>query len=131
MVDLTTNSGANHGLQAITTTVGVAQSRFGGIASSEAVTGSFTFLKGSGDYHNLKGEGTYTGDAGLVFTVDYKSCGGKDNPECPVDRCAVFGDDLKIENDKTEWRIDNEGEATITLSTLFVYWPRVMATLRR
>ena len=61
VADLTTNSGANHGLQAITTSDGVAKMRFSGNASSSGVSGSFTFLKGSGDYHNLKGEGTYSG----------------------------------------------------------------------
>ena len=123
VVDLTTNSGANHGLQAITTSDGVAKMRFSGNASPAGVSGSFTFLKGSGDYHNLKGEGTYAGIGAFVFKVDYQSCGGKGNPECPVNRCAVFGDDLKIQNDKTRWRIANEGEATITLNSLFVYWP--------
>ena len=97
--------------------------RFSGNASSSGVSGSFTFLKGSGEYHNLKGGGTYAGIGAFVFKVDYTSCGGKDNPECPANRCAVFGDDLKIQNDKTKWRIANEGQKTITLSTLFVYWP--------
>ena len=72
---------------------------------------------------NLKGEGAYAGIGAFVFKVDYTSCGGKGQPECPANRCAVFGDDLKIQNDKTKWRIANEGQKTITLNSLFVYWP--------
>jgi hypothetical protein len=131
VVDLTTNSGANHGLLSITTSDGMAKTRFGGNASSAGVSGSFTFLKGSGDYHNLKGEGTYAGIGAFVFKVDYQSCGAEGNPECPVNRCAVFGDDLKIQNDKTGWRIANEGQKTITLNTLFVYWPSQNGALEK
>lgn len=122
VADLTSGSGANHGLLSIMTSAGVAESRFSGPASLEGVSGSFTFLRGAGDYRNLRGEGTYAGNAGPFFKVDYASCGERDNP-CPPSRCAVFGDDLKIQNDKTGWRIANEGQRTITLGTLFVYWP--------
>jgi hypothetical protein len=131
IVDLITYAGANHGLLDITTSAGVAKARFGGNASLTGVSGSFSFLKGSGDYHNLKGGGTYAGGAGLVFRVDYAPCGGKGGPACPASRCAVFGDDLKMGNSKAEWRIDNEGEQTTTLNTLFIYWPSENGDLQK
>ncbi len=97
--------------------------------------GSFTVLDGEDDYKSLKGEGTYTGDADFIFTVDYEPldfmpCEGED---CP-DRCAVFGtdykikkdgveiEDIKLKKDKLEWEIVNEGESALTVSAISLWW---------
>ncbi len=118
-----TYTGYNHGLMNVTTDAGQAEVRFGGNADYFGVTGGFAFLDGTEDYRKLKGEGAYTGGAGNVFTVDYTPCGGKDQPACPADTCAVFGGDLKIKKDKIEWKIDNESAQDITASQVELVWP--------
>ena len=116
-------AGYNHGLMNITTDDGQAEVRFGGSADYFGVTGGFAFLDGTKKYSKLKGQGVYDGGAGYVFTVNYDPCGGKDQPACPADTCAVFGGDLKIKKDKVEWEINNEGKKDITTSQVDLFWP--------
>jgi len=61
--------GTNHGLMTVTTDAGEAFVRFGGQTDSQTVWGNFTVLRGTGDHKGLHGQGTYTGNAGLVFLV--------------------------------------------------------------
>ncbi|MGA9350118.1 MAG: hypothetical protein WBW48_15130 [Anaerolineae bacterium] len=65
--------GKNHGIMTITTAEGEAIIRFNGKADSETVWGEFKVLhkEGTGAYQDLQGKGKYTGNAGLVFTVDF------------------------------------------------------------
>ena len=58
-----------------------------------------------------------------MFTVNYDPCGGKDQPACPADTCAVSGGDLKIKKDKVEWEINNEGKKDITTSQVDLSGP--------
>ena len=89
--------------------------RFGGLANYFGVTGGFAFLDGKGDYKGLKGQGTYTGGAGYVFTVNY-------TPTVSSPPCAVFGDDLKIKKDKLKWKIRNEGTEPLTIESVRLFW---------
>jgi len=61
--------GTNHGLMTVTTDAGEVFTRFGGQTDSQTVWGNFTVLHGTGDHKDLHGQGTYTGNAGLVFLV--------------------------------------------------------------
>jgi hypothetical protein len=70
----------------------------------------------------LKADGVYAGDAGLVFKVDYLACSASQNA-CPAGRCAVFGDDFRIESDRVAWKISNAGEIDRTISRIVVVWP--------
>ena len=88
-----------------------------------AVEGSFLVTDGSGAYKDLQGEGTYTGNAGLVFKVDYDPCQEKGDDACPVNRCAAFSDGLKLKKKDAEWQISNEGETPLTIDSLFIDWP--------
>lgn len=65
--------GKNHGIMTITTAEGEAVIRFNGKTDSETVWGEFQVLhrEGTGAYQDLHGKGKYTGNAGLVFTVDF------------------------------------------------------------
>ncbi|MCS7040381.1 MAG: hypothetical protein RMN24_12505 [Anaerolineae bacterium] len=126
VADPTTFAGANHGLMQVMTPVGTATMRFGGRAiptlSGPIVQGSFQVLTTSPAYTPIKKEeGTYTGGAGYIFTVDYTplSCPGG---VCP-DRCAAFGGPLKLQNKQLKWTLENEGEKKLTLSRLIVNWP--------
>lgn len=119
----TQTSGANHGEMVITTPDGAAKLRFGGVFGPTSLSASYQFLKGTGAYKSLKGEGTKAGIPGVLFSVTYTPCGGKDGPPCPTDRCAIFGDDLKVKKDKTQWTISNDGAQTITISKVMVVWP--------
>lgn len=125
--------GANYGLMTVTTAEGTADLLFGGVTANQIVTGSFLFLKGDGAYKQLNGQGTYFGSALPVFTVDYTPCGDgkKDDPQCPADRCAVFGDDLKVKKDKVEWRIANGGGRDLVISSILVNWPPANGGLTR
>ena len=91
------------------------------------VSGAFDSQKMKGDFKELKSPGIYNGNAGLVFTVDYDPCAKNEglgiNDQCDVNRCAVFGDDLKIEKDKVKWKIRNEGKQPITISSVLIHWP--------
>lgn len=123
LVDLATYVGSNRGLMTVTTPSGAADLSFSGTFDYQSVAGSFAFLNGTDAYKGIKGGGTKTGSSGYVFTVDYTPCGGKDQPACPVNRCAVFGDDLKLKKDKAQWKISNDGERDITISKIMVFWP--------
>lgn len=65
--------GKNHGIMTVTTAEGEAIIRFNGKTDSKTVWGEFKVLhkEGTGAYQNLQGKGKYTGNAGLVFTVDF------------------------------------------------------------
>ncbi|NOX60654.1 MAG: hypothetical protein GXP42_01695 [Chloroflexi bacterium] len=119
-----TFAGVNYGDITMITANGQAQVQFSGQASAAGiVTGSFKADDGDGAYDDLEGEGTYVGNAGYIFTVDYTPCGGPGGPACPVDRCAVFGDELKLKKKRIEWEFENEGERTLTLSSITINWP--------
>ena len=117
-----TFAGFNHGLMSVTTATGQAEVRFAGSANNVGVNGDFALLDGSGEYKKLTGQGTYTGGAGPVFTVDYASCGGAGQPPCPANQCAVFGDGLKIKKDRVEWQINNDGRNNRTISRMMAVW---------
>jgi hypothetical protein len=134
-LDNGTLSGANSGSLKITTGEGVANLKFSGTTSpSETqddppisiVTGAFESQKMKGDFKELKSPGSYEGNADYVFTVDYDPCAKNEglgiNDQCAVNRCAVFGDDLKIEKDKVKWKIRNEGKEPITISSVLIHW---------
>jgi hypothetical protein len=123
LLDATMSSGANHGLMTITTAEGQANLRFSGVFGATALKASYEFLGGTGEYRSLKGGGTKAGTPSAVFTVAYTPCGGKDQPACPVNRCALFGDDLKLKKDKAQWTLSNNGESTATISKVMVVWP--------
>jgi hypothetical protein len=132
VADPTTFAGANHGLMEVLTAGGTATMRFGGRAiptpSGPIVAGSFQVLTASPAYHAVRqAEGTYTGGAGYIFTVDYTplACPGG---MCP-DRCAVFGETLNLQNKKLKWRLQNEAEKPVTLSRLIVNWPEANGLL--
>ena len=120
--------GANHGAMNIFTDSGEANFRFSGQAfvnpttdpPEQTVQGSFhSEKKGKGDYKKLKVEGTYQGNAGYVFTVDYTPCEGKNCSQ----QCAVFGDEkLKVKKDKIEWRIENKGANLLTVRNITLNW---------
>lgn len=117
-------AGANSGTMVISTAEGQVNLRFSGPGSALGVSGSFSILDGTDDYKKLKGQGEYAGDAALgAFTVNFTPCGGKDGPACSPNRCAVFGDALRPKNKKAEWRLNNEGESTQTMTDLRVFWP--------
>jgi len=122
-MNATMTSGANHGVMTITTADGDAKLRFSGAFGPTSLYASYQFLKGTVTYKSLKGEGTKAGSPGALFSVAYNPCGGKDQPACPTDRCAVFGDDLKVKKDKTEWKISNDGEQALTINKVLAFWP--------
>lgn len=78
-LDLTTLEGSgwgtNHGIMTITTAGDNAGDkviiRFNGQTDSQTVWGNFTVLGGTGNYADLHGQGKYSGNAGLVFTVTF------------------------------------------------------------
>lgn len=123
IVDLTTYNGANRGLMTITTAEGAANVGFSGTFDYQSVAGGFQFLSGTDSYKGIKGVGVKSGNAGYVFTVNYAPCGGKDQPACAPNSCIVFGDDLKLHKSKTQWKISNDGEQTLTISKILVFWP--------
>lgn len=129
-----TFSGANYGSLHITTSEGDADLRFGGQASGGVVAGSFLVDKASGAYkHDKKEEGVYTGGAGFVFNVDYTPRSFIPCPGgiCP-DRCAVFGAaEPKLKKDDLKWKIENEGEKTLTLDSLIVNWPEANGAITK
>lgn len=124
--------GANSGSLTINTNKGEATLKFSGTSTAETVTGAFDSQKMKGDFKELKIPGIYNGNAGLVFTVDYDPCAKNDglsNDLCAVNRCAVFGDELKIEKDKVKWKIRNEGKQPITISSVLIHWSADSLTL--
>jgi hypothetical protein len=123
LTDATMSNGANHGLMTITTGSGQANLRFGGVFGPTALKASYEFLGGTGEYRGLKGGGTKAGTPGAIFTVAYTPCGGKNQPACPADRCALYGGDLKLKKDKAQWTLSNNGESTVTISKVMVVWP--------
>jgi hypothetical protein len=64
--------GTNHGILTITSDNGEVIIRFDGRTDSQSVWGNYRVLRGTGDYANLHGQGTYHGNAGLAFTVTYE-----------------------------------------------------------
>jgi hypothetical protein len=118
-----TFAGANDGLLTITTSGGTANARFGGQAGADSVSGSFQFLGGSGDLRKLRGIGTYAGNAGYVFNVDYTPCGQPGQPACPATLCAAQGEDLKLLRPKAMWTLGNYGNQTVRLDRLLLHWP--------
>lgn len=124
LADLVQETGVNHGDMTVVTTDGdTADFHFGGVSGEGSVSGSFKATGGTGAYENLEAKGTYSGDAGLTFTVDWETCGSNDTPPCPVDRCAVFGNNIKIHKKMVQWQIKNEGEQPLTLSSVLLNWP--------
>jgi len=144
--------GTNHGIMTITTDDGEAVIRFGGQASlatdPSRVGGSFTVLDGNGVYKGLKGQGTFDGDAELTFTVDYTPlrhtvrttssfrftvdytpCAKKDGTPCPA--CAASGGDLKLNKKEAKWKLTNNGDDTITISSITVWWPGSSGQLKK
>jgi hypothetical protein len=119
--------GANYGDMNIFTDSGEANFRFGGQVFvnpldllEQTVQGSFhSVKKGTGEYKKLKVDGTYQGNAGYVFTVDYSPC---EDGNCQ-NRCAVFGGEkLKVKKDKVEWKIENDGANLLTVSNITLNW---------
>jgi hypothetical protein len=65
--------GTNQGRMLVTTPDGsTAQIAFGGDARLGTVRGSWQIESGTGDYSGLEGQGTYTGDAALRFSVEFQ-----------------------------------------------------------
>jgi hypothetical protein len=118
-----TFAGANDGLLTITTNGGTARARFGGQAVGETVSGSFQFLGGTGDYRRLQGIGTYAGNAGYVFSVNYEPCGQPGQSPCPATLCGAQGEDLKLLRPKAMWTLGNYGQQTLRLESLLLHWP--------
>jgi hypothetical protein len=123
VVDPQTGAGANDGLLTLATSNGMADLRFGGLASGASVSGSFEFLGGSGDYRRLGGIGSYAGNAGYLFRVDYTPCGQPGQPACPASLCATAGEELKLLRPKAMWTLANYGEQAVSLETLLLHWP--------
>lgn len=121
--DPATLAGANVGLMTISTAIGSADLYFGGLAAAGSVNGNFSFLGGTQDFRQLQGLGTYTGDADLVFTVDYTPCGQPGQPSCPADLCGARGEDLKLLRPKAMWTLGNYGQQTVRLESLLLHWP--------
>ncbi len=138
VVDPATFGGANFGKLKITTGQGQADLRFSGQAiptlSGPVAQGSFLVEKGTGAYkHDKKEEGTYSGGAGFVFTVDYAPLAFTPCPGgiCP-DRCAVFGAaEPKLKKDDLKWKIENEGETALTVSRITVNWPEANGSITK
>lgn len=138
VVDPNTFGGANFGNLAISTGLGQAELRFGGQAiptlSGPVAQGSFQVVKGTDAYkHDKKEEGTYTGGAGFVFTVDYAPLSFIPCPGgvCP-NRCAVFGAaEPKLKKDELKWTIENEGEKALTISSITVNWPEANGAITK
>jgi hypothetical protein len=65
--------GKNNGVVTITAPDGTSVVRFNGKTDSQSVWGNFKIEKkeGTGAYADLKGNGDYTGNAGLVFSVTF------------------------------------------------------------
>ena len=65
--------GKNNGVVTIATPEGTSVVRFNGKTDSASVWGNFKIEKkeGTGAYADLKGNGDYTGNAGLVFSVTF------------------------------------------------------------
>jgi hypothetical protein len=65
--------GKNNGVVIITTPEGTSVVRFNGKTDSASVWGNFRIeqKEGTGAYADLKGNGDYTGNAGLVFSVTF------------------------------------------------------------
>ena len=65
--------GKNDGIATITTPDGTLVVRFNGKTDSQSVWGNFKIekKKSTGAYADLKGNGDYTGNAGLVFSVTF------------------------------------------------------------
>ena len=118
-----TFAGANDGLLTISTDGGTAQARFGGQANDVSVSGSFQFLGGTGDYRRLQGIGTYAGNAGYAFGVNYVPCGQPGQPPCPATLCGAQGEDLKLLRPKAMWTLGNYGNQTVRLDRLLLHWP--------
>lgn len=118
-------NGANHGDLKINTAGGQVDIRFGGVATFDSVSGSFDVTDATGDYKGIKEEGVYTGDAGYVFTVDYSPLAFTpcSDGNCPQNRCAIFGEQVKLHKDDLKWKIENEGEESVTISNILVNWP--------
>lgn len=123
VVSLATGSGANDGLMTITTADGTANVRFGGPADATSVRGAFQFQGGSNDFRRWKGNGSYAGDAGYLFTVAYEPCGLQGQPACPAVPCATRGEVLKLLHPKVIWALANYGEQPVHLESLLLYWP--------
>ncbi len=129
VVNPATFGGANFGNLKISTDEGQADMRFGGLAiptlAGPVAQGSFLVDKASGAYkHDKKEEGIYTGGAGFIFNVGYTPLSFTPCPDgvCP-DRCAVFGAEPKLKKEDMHWKIENEGEKTLTISSITVSWP--------
>lgn len=73
IIDPASGRGINFGIMTITTNKGNMVITFGGQTDSLTVWGRFRVLYGTGDYRGLRGWGTYTGEAALVFTVEFTS----------------------------------------------------------
>ncbi|NOZ70571.1 MAG: hypothetical protein GXP38_01445 [Chloroflexi bacterium] len=123
LADVLTGNGANHGDMTVSTAEGDARFHFGGVTADGVVTGGFKATGGTEAYKKLRDKGTYSGNAGFTFTVDWETCGGRDQPPCPVNRCAVFGKKVKINEEEVKWMVKNEGEQTLTLSSVLLNWP--------
>jgi hypothetical protein len=122
VADQATQSGANHGTMSITTPSGNADLKFTGRFDTTSVNGSFEFLGGTAAYEGIKGGGTKTAVPGVIFSVTHVPCGRQDQPACPADRCAVYGNDLKLKKDTAVWKIANKGEQKLTISRIMVVW---------
>lgn len=123
IVDPLTGVGANDGRLTVSTNIGAANVRFGGLAAGASVQGSFEFLGGSGDYRKLGGIGSYAGNAGYTFKVDYTPCGQPGQPACAANLCATAGEELNLLRPKAMWTLANYGPQTVTLETLLLHWP--------
>lgn len=138
VVDPLTFGGANFGKLRISTDAGNADLHFGGQAvptmSGPVAQGSFLVEKASGAYkHDKKEEGTYSGGAGFVFTVDYAPLAFTPCPGgvCP-DRCAAFGvAEPKLNKHDLKWKIENEGEQTLTISRIIANWPEANGAITK
>jgi len=123
IVDPSTGNGANDGRLTITTADGTADVRFGGPAGATSVSGAFEFLGGTSAYRTLNGIGSYAGNAGYVFRVDYAPCGQPGQPACPSALCATRGEELKLLRPKGVWTLANSGEQSVRLERLLLHWP--------
>jgi len=123
VVDPLSGYGANFGLMTLFTDSGQAQIRFDGQTDGVAVGGSFAVLDGNDGYKNLKGQGTFAGNAGFVFTVAYEACGKHTGVDCPNGGCMVGGSAMRFGGNEVRWPLTNYGPEALTIDSLTVFWP--------
>jgi hypothetical protein len=123
--DFLTFAGPNHGYMTITSDGGQANMHFAGYSAAGTVNGTFVTLDGTGEFEDLDAQGTYTGNAGFVFTVLYQP---STSPSDPL--CHVIGHDLKANKKEVKWELTNHGDS-VTISSIMIVWPEGNGRLKK